>query len=221
MITYILMKILEASPERYDRGIFFLTHGRLDKVCDSLASMINKGDMVLDIGCGTGALSLRAARMGARVRGIDINPRMLEVARIRAEKANLSEHVEFLEMGVAELGTEESLSFDVVMSVLCFSELKEDEISFALREARRILKPGGLLLIADEVKPRRIYARLIGGLFRLFLKALVLLIYRSTTGTLKEFPDKVRKSGFQIESLKMNNAQNFIELVARKQESEG
>ncbi len=183
--------------------------------------MINKGDMVLDIGCGTGALSLRAARMGARVRGIDINPRMLEVARIRAEKANLSEHVEFLEMGVAELGTEESLSFDVVMSVLCFSELKEDEISFALREARRILKPGGLLLIADEVKPRRIYARLIGGLFRLFLKALVLLIYRSTTGTLKEFPDKVRKSGFQIESLKMNNAQNFIELVARKQESEG
>ena len=101
MITYILMKILEASPERYDRRIFFLTHGRLDKVYDSLTSMINKEDMVLDIGCGTGALSLRAARRGARVRGIDINPRMLEVARIRAEKANLSEHVEFLEMAAA------------------------------------------------------------------------------------------------------------------------
>jgi len=220
MITYILMKIFEASPERYDRGIFFLTHGRLDKVYDSLASIINKGDKVLDIGCGTGALSLRAARKGARVRGIDINPRMLEVARIRAEKANLLEHVEFLEMGVAELGTEESLNFDVVMSGLCFSELIEDEISFALREAKRILKSGGLLLIADEVKPRRICARLISEVFGFFLKALVLLIYRSTTGALKEFPDKVRKSGFQIESLKMNNAQNFIELVARKEESD-
>ena len=216
MSTYVLMKILESAPKRYDWGIRLLTLGRLDKIYDQLASRIKKGDKVLDLGCGTGALSLRAAQRGARVKGIDINSRMLEIAQIRADKTKLSPKIEFCEMGVAELGQEEADSYDVVMSGLCFSELTEDELSFSMREAKRILKPGGLLLVADEVKPKKIYKRILNGFRRLFLGAIVFILTQSATKALKSLPEKIRELGFDIESVELNRGENFIELEARK-----
>jgi ubiquinone/menaquinone biosynthesis C-methylase UbiE len=56
------MRILESAPRRYELGIRLLTLGRLDKAYDRLASHIERGQQVLDIGCGTGALTLRAAK---------------------------------------------------------------------------------------------------------------------------------------------------------------
>ncbi len=216
MSTYILMKILESAPKRYDLGIRLLTGGRLDKVYDRLASHIKEGDKVLDIGCGTGALSIRAAQKGGRVKGIDINSQMLEVAQIRANKLSLAQKIEFSEMGVAELDREEADSYDVVMSGLCFSELVEDELSFTLREAKRIMKPGGLLLVADEVRPDKIYKKIINGLRRLFFGAIVFIITQTTTRALKNLQEKISDSGFEIESIKLNRGENFIELIARK-----
>lgn len=216
MSTYVLMKILESAPKRYEWGIRLLTLGRLDKIYDHLASRIKEGDKVLDLGCGTGALSLRAAKRGARVKGIDINSRMLEIAKIRAERLNLIQNIEYCEMGVAELGREEADSCDVVMSGLCFSELTEDELVFTLREVKRILIPGGLLLVADEVKPKKIYKRMLNGFRRLFLGAIVFILTQSITKALKNLPEKIMDSGFDIESVKLNKGENFIQLVARK-----
>ncbi|MCK5304561.1 MAG: methyltransferase domain-containing protein, partial [Candidatus Heimdallarchaeota archaeon] len=68
------MNVLESSPHRYDRGIKILTLGKIDEIYDRLIANINKGDRVLDIGCGTGLLSIRAINKGASVVGIDINP---------------------------------------------------------------------------------------------------------------------------------------------------
>ncbi|MFQ5709711.1 MAG: corrinoid protein-associated methyltransferase CpaM, partial [bacterium] len=159
MSTYILMKILESAPERYDRGISILTLGRLDTVYENLASHIKKGQRVLDIGCGTGAMSLRAAQKGAVVKGIDINAQMLEIAQRRAQEKNVCQGIEFCEIGVAELCDEQPESYDVVMSTLCFSELSEDELVYTLKEVKRILKRGGRLLVADEIKSNRISKR--------------------------------------------------------------
>jgi ubiquinone/menaquinone biosynthesis C-methylase UbiE len=216
MSMFILMKILESSPHRYDRGVRLLARGRLDEVYDRIASHVKKGDKVLDIGCGTGALSLRAARKGAWVKGIDINLRMLEIARTKAESGNLSPNVEFEEMGVAELAKEDPKSYDVVTSGLCFSELSEEELTHTLRETRRILKNGGLLLVADEVRPERFLRRILQGTVRAVLKAVVFLFFRTTTRPLKNFSEKLRESRFQVESLVLNKSKNFMELTARK-----
>ena len=116
MSTYILMKILESAPSRYDKGIRILTLGRLDDAYNRLTSYIKSGQKVLDLGCGTGTLTLKAAQKSAKVKGIDVNSQMLEIARKRTIKANLTENIELYEMGVAELGSEESESYDVVMS---------------------------------------------------------------------------------------------------------
>ena len=155
------MKILESAPNRYDQGIRILTLGNLDKVYDRLTSHLKKGQKVLDLGCGTGALTLRAAQKGAKVKGIDINPQMLEIAQKQAIKKNLFQNIILSEMGVAELGNEKSKSYDVVMSGLCFSELTESELIFTLKEINRVLKPSGLLLVADEVRPKSILKRIL------------------------------------------------------------
>jgi ubiquinone/menaquinone biosynthesis C-methylase UbiE len=220
MSTYILMKLLESAPSRYDRGIRLLIGRRLDKAYDRLTSKIKEKDKVLDIGCGTGALSLRAAKRGAVVKGIDINSRMLEIAQSRAKKENLSYGIEFSEMGVAELGEEKEESFDLVMSGLCFSELTKEELQFTLKEIRRLLKPEGLLLVIDEVKPRKIIKRILIWLPRIFFKAFVYLLTQSTTTAIKNLPEKIKESGLRLEEVRLNKWDNFMELMARKPKEE-
>ncbi len=215
MSTYVLMKILESAPSRYDKGISILTLGRIDEAYDRLTSHIKKGQKVLDLGCGTGALTLRAAQNDAKVKGIDVNSQMLEIAQKRANEAELTRNIEFCEMGVAELGSEESESYDVVMSGLCFSELNEEELAYTLKEVKRILKPGGLLLIADEVIPKSIPKRILNWLIRFPLLIITYLIAQTTTNAVKDLQEKIKEAGFQVESVRLNKTENFMELVGR------
>lgn len=216
MSTYILMKILEKTPKNYDSGIRLITRGRLEKSYERITSLIQKGQEVLDVGCGTGALTFRAARRGAKVKGIDVNPEMLEVAQQRANEEKLSENVRLAEIGVAELGKEKGAHYDVVMSGLCFSELNGDEINYTLEQVRRILKPGGLLIVADEVCPQNILRRLMMMIPRFFIKMITYLLTQKATRALKNLPEKIRRFGFLIERVRLNRGGNFIELVARK-----
>ena len=216
MSTYVLMKALESAPARYDKGIRLLTFGRLDQAYDQLTRHIEKGQRVLDLGCGTGALTIRAAQKGAQVKGIDINPQMLEIARRRADAVNLGSNVTLAEMGVAELGAEEPEGFDAVTSGLCFSELTEDELRFALNEVKRILKPGDLLIAADEVRPKGILKRVLHAFIRLPLVVITYLITQTTTHAVRHLPDKVEEAGLQILSTRLSKMEDFIELVAQK-----
>jgi ubiquinone/menaquinone biosynthesis C-methylase UbiE len=216
-----LMRILESAPSRYDRGLRILTLGRLDDAYDRLVSHVEEGQRVLDLGCGTGALALRAAAKGAWVKGIDVNAQMLEIARRRARETKLDDKVQWAEMGVAELANEEPGSYDVVMAGLCFSELTEDEVRFALGEARRILEPGGLLLVGDEVVPDSLSMRIVHTLVRLPLSLLVYLWAQATTHAVRDLAQKVEKAGFVVESKSKTNLGSFLELVARKQAGAG
>ncbi len=215
------MKVLESAPNRYDRGIHILTLGRLARAYDCLTSHIKQGQKVLDIGCGTGALTIRAALWGAEVKGIDINPQMLEIAQKRVNEVNLAQNVKLCEMGVAELGlgSEDLESYDVVMSGLCLSELNEDELNYALRAIKSILKSGGLLLIADETVPKNLSKRVINWLVRFPLVIIAYVLTQTTTRAVRNLPEKVRKEGFSIESLRLSRMENFIEIVAKKPET--
>ncbi len=209
------MKILESAPSRYDQGIYILTLGKLDKVYDRLTSHIKKGQTILDLGCGTGALTLKAAQKGAKVKGIDINAQMLEIAQKQVIKKNLLQNINLCEMGVAELETEKSDSYDMVMSGLCFSELSEDELIFTLKETKRILKPGGFLHVADEVRPKNILKRILNGIVKFPLVIITYIITQTTIHSIENLPEKIKESGLLIESVRLNNMENFIEVVAK------
>ena len=96
MSSFVWMKVLESAPERYDRGIRMLSGGRIEEAYDRIAKLIAApGKRILDIGCGTGGVTLACAARGAAVTGIDIDAGMLEVARKKPVPASGS--VEFLE----------------------------------------------------------------------------------------------------------------------------
>jgi ubiquinone/menaquinone biosynthesis C-methylase UbiE len=216
MITYVLMRILESAPRRYELGIRLLTLGRLEKAYGRLASHIERGQQVLDLGCGTGALTLRAAKRGAKVKGIDINAQMLEIAGQRVHEVRLTETVNLVEMGVAELDGEEAQCYDAVMSGLCFSELSEDEVTYTLKQVARILRPGGLLLIADEIKPQGLVKRLIHSLIRVPLAALTYVITQQTTHPTSNLTERLTDAGLLIVSAHVSPLGSFGEFVVRK-----
>ncbi len=214
MSTYVLMKILESVPNRYDKGIRILTLGTLNKAYDRLTASIHEGQQVLDIGCGTGALTMRAARKGAKVKGIDVNAQILEIAQKQANEAGIAQNIEFCEMGIAELANDAAGKYDVVMSALCFSELDDNELFYALKEIKRIMKPGGSLLIADEVMPKGFFRRMLHRIIRFPLVIITYLITQTTTHAVKDLTGKIKQADMRIESVRLNRLGNFIELKA-------
>jgi predicted RNA methylase len=89
------------------------------------------GKRILDIGCGTGKVSLACATWGSTVIGVDSNPEMLEVARSKTKKAGLEGKAEWLELGVAEISAKiKEKSLDTAVSCLTFSELTPDERTY-------------------------------------------------------------------------------------------
>ena len=100
---------------------------------------------IADLGCGTGALTRALARSGARVVGVDRSAAMLRVAR---REARGLPNVE-LHQGALEALPLADRSCDAALLVLVLSYAAE--VLPVLREARRVLKPGGRLLAVDAV----------------------------------------------------------------------
>lgn len=195
-MSYVLMRALESAPRRYECGMRMLTLGCLEKVHQEIASHVNAGDRVLDIGCGTGALAVRLAQKGARVTGIDIAPPMLGQAMQRVRAGGAEKLVSLREMGVVELDALPSEGFDAISSVLVFSELSEEEIEFALAECWRILRPGGQLLVADEVLPDSTLGKIGAFLFRLPFAVAAFVLTQNTTHRVAGLATRIGRAGF-------------------------
>ena len=117
---------------------------------------VTRGHEVVDIGCGTGVVALTAARLGARVTGVDLTPTLLERARDSASIMGLS--VEWLE-GDAEALPLGDARFDVVLSQ--FGHIFAPRPEAAVKEMLRVLKPGGTIAFSTwppEMMVGRLFA---------------------------------------------------------------
>jgi SAM-dependent methyltransferase len=101
---------------------------------------VRAGQNVLDVGCGTGVVAITAARIGARVRGIDLTPELLERARENARIANVE--IDFRE-GDAEALPFDDVTFDIVLSQ--FGHMFAPRPDVAMAEMLRVLKRGGTI----------------------------------------------------------------------------
>jgi len=200
------MKFLESAPERYDRGVELLSAGRIAEVYEQIAEHVAApGRRVLDIGCGTGGVSLACAARGARVAAIDPNAGMLEIARAKPVPRDRGGDVEWLELGLAEIEDRfGEATFDAIVSCLVFSELSPDEQAYALHMAQSRLVAGGRLVIADETLPPSGPRRLWYRLRRLPLVSVTYLLTQASTRPVEHLADRVRHAGFeQVEETRL------------------
>lgn len=178
---------------------------------------LNVGEVVLDLGSGGGLDVFRAAQQvgpDGFVYGLDMTEEMLELARINAKKIGV-ENVEFLNGDIEEIPLPDR-SVDVIISN-CVVNLTPDKRE-AIREAWRVLRPGGRLAISDIV--------IDGGLDGLNLEESKIRSMLSWVAciagalTHAQFRDYLAEVGFeqiQIEVKERLPEELFLPLVARSQ----
>lgn len=124
------------------------------------AAGLRPGARVLDLGCGTGTLTIAAklAQPAAEVWGLDGDPHVLEIAgrKVRAAGVQVG-----LRLGNAVALPYPDAHFDRVISSLLFHHLRDEDKARAFGEALRVLKPGGELHVADIGRPDTALMRLI------------------------------------------------------------
>lgn len=136
---------------RYDLLIWLLTLGREGRFRKRLLApaRLQLGESVLDVGCGTGTLAIAAKRQvgsSGSAFGIDPSPEMIARARSKASKAKSD--VAF-DIALAEALPFPDARFDVVLSTVMLHHLRRSVREQAVREMKRVLKPGGRLLAVD------------------------------------------------------------------------
>ena len=140
--------------DRYDFITRFLSFGRDRhwKVRLIDAASIRNGVRVLDLACGTGDLAFAAVERGARVVGLDITPRMVELARLKSSSPN----PEWLVADMTSLPVASSV-FDVVTTGYGLRNVPD--LGRALAEIHRVLRPGGRLCSLDFDRPETAWIR--------------------------------------------------------------
>jgi demethylmenaquinone methyltransferase/2-methoxy-6-polyprenyl-1,4-benzoquinol methylase len=196
MSSFAWMRVLESTPERYDRGVRLLSRGRIDAVWRRIAELAAEaGPRVLDLGCGTGGVALACATLSAQVLAVDRDAGMLEVAR--AKPVPQGGAIEWRQLAVGELEDVVAPgSLDAFVSCLAFSELSGDERRYALRMARSALRVGGVVVIADEVAPRGALRRAWHTVARAPRAGLAYALTQTTTRAIDDLAEPLRSAGF-------------------------
>jgi ubiquinone/menaquinone biosynthesis C-methylase UbiE len=191
----------EQTADRYDEYVsyferWFISDGR------AWVARQASGD-VLEIAIGTGR-NLPYYPADARVTGLDLTPAMLTLARERA--AALGRDVA-LHVGDAEALPFPAASFDTVVATLALGSIPH--VDRALAEVRRVLRPGGKLVLLDHVRspflPVRVLQRLLNPCFvRLFGDHL-----------LREPVEHLVAAGFILEHIERSKGGFMERVVAR------
>lgn len=108
-----------------------------------------EGKRVLDVGCGDGLNSVMLATMGARVTGVDISAKTIELARRRAEENGVADRIDFI-CSPIETADLPARSFDIVWGDSVLHHVL-DELESTLDHLEGVLKPDGLFVFAEPV----------------------------------------------------------------------
>ena len=149
--------VLHSAARYYDLMTGLLLRGRERAFRERLVELarLAPDERVLDIGCGTGSLAIAARRRvgsAGAVTGVDASTEMIATARRKARNAGVDAR---FENAFVQALLFPDASFDVVLSTLMLHHLPRPARQQALREVRRVLKPGGRLLVVDFTTPVR------------------------------------------------------------------
>jgi ubiquinone/menaquinone biosynthesis C-methylase UbiE len=201
-----LMKsAMEKIVPSYDAYMRKMTFGRehiLRTTTVNLAQ-VKPGDCVLEIGCGTGTLTMEAKRQAGplgKVFGIDIIPGMIELSQRKAAQAN--QDIIYQLGSIDDIPFSES-QFDVVLCSFMIFHMSETTRRKGIAEIQRVLKPQGRLLVLDLALPsqpiqKAIAQRLFGGMLEHDLREIIPLMEASSFAEVEFGAAKFRVLGLAV-----------------------
>jgi demethylmenaquinone methyltransferase/2-methoxy-6-polyprenyl-1,4-benzoquinol methylase len=154
-------RLFSTIADRYDLITAVLSYGQDARWKKQLVELarVRPGERALDLACGTGDIAFATAAQGARTAGLDITPRMLEIAAAKSGSVN------FLAGDMTSLPFT-TASFDLVTTGYGLRNVPD--LNAAIDEIARVLRPGGRLLSLDFNRPRSAIVR---GLYLSYLTA--------------------------------------------------
>jgi len=176
----------------YDATVDLMTLGHVGLLRNITVdrALLQPGESILDVGCGTGGVTIPAkVRVGEKgiAAGIDPAPEMIAVAHRKAERAGLE--IDF-RVGVIEALPFADRTFDVVTSSLMMHHLSRQLQVKGLAEILRVLKPGGRVFIADMLRPSE-------SRFKRFLTSMVFHHGHLVDSGLEDLLQLLREAGFE------------------------
>jgi ubiquinone/menaquinone biosynthesis C-methylase UbiE len=137
-----------AHGRAYDRHAGRVFGGVYRRVAEDVAAAAPTGGVVLDAGCGSGRLAVEIAlrRPDLCVRGVDLEHGMIDVARRRAERANLADRVQFTVADLADLPLPDG-SVDLIVSTASLHHWTD--VGAVIGSLDRVLLPQGQTWIYD------------------------------------------------------------------------
>jgi ubiquinone/menaquinone biosynthesis C-methylase UbiE len=163
---------------------------------------------VLEFGCGTGSTAIAHAPYVKHILAIDVSPKMLEIARGKADAGNV-ENVTFRQADIAGLSVPDE-SLDAVMghSILHLVDDKDAVIA----KVRKMLKPGGLFITSTAcLADSQNYLKLVLPIMRLFGLAPQVAFF-----TRKQLLDSMTAGGFEIDHEWQPSKNKAVFIVAKK-----
>ena len=202
-------KLMKSQMEKmvpsYDSYMRKMTFGRERTLRETTVSLaqVKPGDCILEVGCGTGTLTLAAKRQAGpsgKAFGIDVIPGMIELSQRKAAQAN--EDVTF-QLGSIDDIPFSANQFDVVMCSFMIFHMSEMVRRKGIAEIYRVLKPQGRLLVLDlalptQPLPRAIAQMLLGGMLQHDLRELLPLMDASGFSDVEIAPVKFRILGLSV-----------------------
>ena len=194
-------RIFDKQAPKYDRSMArferLLFSGNREWACSQA-----EGD-VLEIAAGT-ARNLDHYPAGVKLTGIELSPEMAELGRRHAEE--LGREID-MQVGDAEDLDLPDESFDTVVCTYGLCTIPDHRV--AVREAKRVLRPGGRMLLAEHVRSPNPIVRTIQRLIDPLAHRL------GGDHLLREPLEPLAEEGFEVETVKRSKA-GFVELVAAR-----
>jgi ubiquinone/menaquinone biosynthesis C-methylase UbiE len=159
------------SPRLFDWMAWVHTLGQERKLREWTLDLVDlqPGEALLDVGCGTGTLLVAAAdRVGpsGALHGIEPSAVMATHARRKAEARRIP--LQFVEGSAGSLPYPPA-SFDALFCTLVLHHLPEWMREDAIREMRRVLRPGGRVVLVDWQRPKSLVRALVSPMFPVYL----------------------------------------------------
>jgi demethylmenaquinone methyltransferase/2-methoxy-6-polyprenyl-1,4-benzoquinol methylase len=170
-----LNKVFTDVPKRYDliNRLFSLRLDEMWRIRASRECLAGNPKRFMDLCTGTGDLAIRIAKAsggGMEIAGYDYSMPMLEIARVKAEKAGFK-GIEFIHGDAAKMPFPDNY-FDTIGISFAFRNLtyKNFDAPKFLAEINRVLKPGGRFVIVESSQPKWPWLK---ALFRFYTKRIV------------------------------------------------